>query len=81
MNSTPIQNLLDRIAPDSDFATKHDTFVAEALETGGSYRAQDAETFVIDLHGTRATANSETSAHALWLRAANIQLGKLHGTA
>jgi hypothetical protein len=81
MNSAPIQNLLNRIDPQSGFAIKHDAFVAEALETSGSYQVEDANTFLIDLHGIRVTANSETSAHALWLRAAKTQLIKLGGAA
>ena len=77
MNGDPIQSLLERIAPDSDFATKHDAFVAEALECGGSYQAQAGGAFLIDLHGVRVLANSETNAHALWLRAANTQMARL----
>jgi hypothetical protein len=67
--------------PQSDFATKHDTFVAETLECGGSYQAQAGNTFMIDLHGIRVLANSENNAHGLWLRAANIQVAKQGGTA
>ncbi|MBU2867839.1 hypothetical protein [Pacificibacter marinus] len=81
MSGDPIQNLLKRIDPQSDFAAKHDAFVAEALETGGSYQAQAGSAFLIDLHGVRVLANSESSAHALWLRAANTQVAKLGGAA
>tara|TARA_R110002167_G_scaffold311060_1_gene515976 strand:- start:232 stop:477 length:246 start_codon:yes stop_codon:yes gene_type:complete len=81
MNSSPIQNLLNRIDPHSDFAAKHDTFVAEALETSGTYQTDGADTFVIDLHGIRVTANSEASAHALWLRAASTKIDRQGGAA
>ncbi|SLN43795.1 hypothetical protein [Pacificibacter marinus] len=81
MNRDPIQNLLNRICQQSDFATKHDAFVAETLECGGSYQAQAGNTFMIDLHGIRVLANSEANAHELWLRAANIQMRRLGGAA
>ena len=81
MNGDPIQNLIDRIDPQSDFATKHDAFVAETLECGGSYQTQAGNMFMIDLHGIRVLANTETNAHELWLRAANIQMASLRGAA